>query len=452
MVNSQRILKLNTLEYKKGPIVYWMSRDMRVRDNWALVYAQEVAKRHKTGVIVVYNLVTSFLGGSDRHLMFKCDSLLELDEDLTKLGISLSVVIDESSSHSSARLIDFFEDCDAGAVITDFSPLKISQKWVKDINQKIIIPFFQVDAHNIVPCWVTSEKQEFGARTIRPKLHRLIPQFLEEFPNLTKQSLITVPKKYGVKKITNSIPKTNGLMVSGERAAKQRLKKFFDNHVDVYDIERNDPNSNAQSGMSPYLHYGQIAAQRIILELLNHLNRKDVRSVYENAFFEEIVIRRELSDNFCYYNDNYDNPKGFANWAQKTWAKHAHDSREYVYTLKQFEQGKTHDDLWNAAQIEMVTTGKMHGYMRMYWAKKILEWTPDPETAMKIAITLNNRYELDGRDPNGYAGIAWSIGGIHDRAWFERPIFGQIRYMNANGCASKFDTKQYINNYLNKKS
>jgi deoxyribodipyrimidine photo-lyase len=163
-----------------------------------------------------------------------------------------------------------------------------------------------------------------------------------------------------------------------------------------------------------------------------------------STFLEELVVRRELADNFCWYAKDYDKTSCFPDWAQKNLEKTRKDKREYIYDLDEFEEAKTHDELWNAAQMEMVTTGKMHGYMRMYWAKKILEWTPDVQTAMDIAIELNDTYELDGRDPNGYAGIAWSLGGVHDRAWFARPVFGQIRYMNAKGCKSKFDTDAYI--------
>ena len=163
---------------------------------------------------------------------------------------------------------------------------------------------------------------------------------------------------------------------------------------------------------------------------------------------EELIVRRELADNFCFYNPQYDSFAGFPTWAQKTLDEHRRDPREYLYTLAQFEQAQTHDDLWNAAQLEMVQTGKMHGYLRMYWAKKILEWTRSPEEALQIAIYLNDRYELDGRDPNGYTGIAWSLGGVHDRAWGERKVFGKIRYMSYNGCKSKFDVTAYIKKYL----
>jgi len=161
-------------------------------------------------------------------------------------------------------------------------------------------------------------------------------------------------------------------------------------------------------------------------------------------YLEELVVRRELSDNFCYYNDLYDSVKGAASWAQETLQAHADDKREYVYTKTALEEGKTHDSLWNAAQKELTVLGKMHGFMRMYWAKKILEWTASPEEALEIAIYLNDKYSLDGRDPNGYVGCMWSICGIHDQGWKEREVFGKIRYMNYNGCKRKFDVDAYV--------
>ena len=170
------------------------------------------------------------------------------------------------------------------------------------------------------------------------------------------------------------------------------------------------------------------------LELMDHAS----------AFLEELIVRRELSDNFCFYNKNYDTVEGFPEWARKALDKERTTKREYLYTKEEFEQAKTHDELWNAAQMEMLVTSKMHGYMRMYWAKKILEWTESPEEALEVAIYLNDKYSLDGRDPNGYAGIAWSIGGVHDRSWFSRPVYGTVRYMARSGCDKRFDTKAYI--------
>jgi deoxyribodipyrimidine photo-lyase len=315
------------------------------------------------------------------------------------------------------------------------------------VIKNIDISFYEVDAHNIVPCWTASSKQEYAAYTIRPKLRRLLPDFLKPFPHLKKHS-----HNWGEKFIspdwarclkTLDVDRTVtevGWIESGEKAAFRVMKKFIKNRLDLYDKQRNDPVKDGQSGLSPYIHFGQISAQRIALEVHDAMAGKNSR----DAFIEELIIRRELADNFCFYNTNYANVEGFPAWAKKTLNEHRNDRRKYIYTREQFENALTHDNLWNAAQMEMVKKGKMHGYMRMYWAKKILEWTESPEQAMEIAVYLNDRYELDGRDPNGYAGIAWSIGGVHDRAWNERPVFGKIRYMSYNGLKTKFDIKEYI--------
>ncbi len=215
---------------------------------------------------------------------------------------------------------------------------------------------------------------------------------------------------------------------------------FLSQKLAAYNERRNDPTLDGQSDLSPYLHFGQVSAQKLAWEV----RRRALDTPSGDAFLEELIVRRELSDNFCLYNEKYDSFEGFPAWAQKSLNAHRGDKREFLYSPKQFENAATHDELWNACQREMVQRGKMHGYMRMYWAKKILEWSASPEEALATAIDLNDRYELDGRDPNGYAGVAWSIGGVHDRAWFERPVYGQIRYMNANGCKAKFDVASYL--------
>jgi deoxyribodipyrimidine photo-lyase len=232
--------------------------------------------------------------------------------------------------------------------------------------------------------------------------------------------------------------------VPGEKAAAAILDHFLAKKLSAYESKRNDPTEDGVSNFSPYLHFGQISAQRVALEV----QKKRVKKESKDGFLEELIVRRELSDNFCFYNPDYDRFTGFPEWAQKTLNEHRGDKREYLYSLEQFEAGKTHDDLWNAAQMEMVHRGKMHGYLRMYWAKKILEWTASPEEALEVAILLNDKYELDGRDANGYVGIAWSVGGVHDRAWNERPIFGKVRYMSYGGCKRKFKVKTYIEQHL----
>jgi deoxyribodipyrimidine photo-lyase len=320
--------------------------------------------------------------------------------------------------------------------------------WRSTAAQNLKVSLEEVDAHNIVPCWVASSKAEYGAYTLRPKLTRLLPDFLEEFPALTRHPFgwegerpeITWVNLTGTLRIERGVPEVTWL-TPGELSARVLLTHFLKHKLPFYQERRNDPTQDGQSDLSPYLHFGQLAPQRVALEVENHAGHDASRE----AFLEELMVRRELSDNFCFYQPHYDTFAGFPFWAQKTLNQHRKDRREYLYPPEALESAQTHDVLWNAAQREMVRLGKMHGYMRMYWAKKILEWTASPEEAQAQAIYLNDKYELDGRDPNGYAGIAWSLGGVHDRAWFERPVFGKIRYMSYKGCRSKFNIEAYIN-------
>lgn len=471
-INPQRILKLNKNEYQSGPVLYWMNRDIRAEDNWALIHAQNLALGLKVPLLVLYNLAPGFLGGGLRQHLFKLEALASTSGELKQKNISFFLI---SGQNTEKDILDFVTSHKIGALVTDFFPLRLPRKWIEYVRKHIEVPMYGVDAHNIVPCWVASSKQEFVAYTLRPKLYKLLPEFLEPFPNLKKHPhsfsgkvpKIDWKKLEGDKTVDDSVPPVDWIHAD-QQSARKALKNFVNTRILNYADKRNDPNENAQSNLSPYLHYGILSAQRIALEVLEavgapieELLSKDKNKAakadpkkpllptdHAAAFLEELIVRRELSDNFCFYNENYDNTKGFPEWAKKSHVIHEGDPREYLYTKKEFELGQTHEELWNAAQLEMVKTGKMHGYMRMYWAKKILEWTRSPEEAMEIAIYLNDKYELDGRDPNGYAGIAWSIGGVHDRAWFERPVFGQIRYMNANGCKSKFDTKAYIAKWL----
>ena len=445
-MNSLRVKSIKTGNEAAGPIVYWMSRDQRVNDNWALMFAQELALERKLALTVVFCLVPDFLFATIRHYGFMIKGLQEVETELAKKNIGFSLL----SGSPENEIPRFIKKNKISALIADFDPLRIKRGWKQVVAEKIDVPFYEVDAHNIVPCWTASTKQEFGAYTIRPKINRLLPEFLEEFPLLKKHpfDLSSRPSKTDWEKATSTLKvnKTVSEVSSispGEKAARAALKYFLQNRLPTYDEQRNDPTLDGQSNLSPYLHFGQLSAQRVALET----SKASANKKAKEAFLEELIVRRELSDNFCFYNENYDSFAGFPDWAKKTHEIHRKDRRDYLYSREEFEQANTHDDLWNAAQIEMVERGKMHGYMRMYWAKKIFEWTASPEEALDIAIYLNDKYELDGRDPNGYTGIAWSIGGVHDRAWFERPVFGKIRYMNYNGCKSKFNVKAYVEKY-----
>lgn len=423
-----------------------MQRDQRVDDNWALIYAYEQAIEKNEKLIVVFNVVTDFLKATHRQYYFMIEGLKEVSKRLAKLNISFYIFTGDPEKN----IPKFINELQASMIITDFNPLRIIKTWKEKIATKIDIPFLEVDAHNIVPTWAASNKLEFAAYTIRPKIKKLLSEYLDTFSSMQKinnyaadKNIIDWDNLYRLLKVDFSIKPVKSFIPGGE-AASNLLKSFVETKLEIYKRDRNDPNKNGLSNLSPYLHFGQISAQRIAL-ILSDFQTGD-ESV--GSYLEELIIRRELSDNFCFYNSYYDEFKGFHNWAQNSLNEHRKDKREYIYSLEEFELGKTHDDLWNAAQIEVVKKGKMHGYLRMYWAKKILEWTESPEQALEFGIYLNDKYQLDGRDPNGYTGLAWSIGGVHDRAWSERPVFGKIRYMNYNGCRRKFDVNLYIKNNL----
>ena len=430
---------------REGPVVYWMSRDQRSRDNWALIFAREMALERKSPLVVIFCLVPKFLEATARQYAFMLKGLQTVEARLQEKNIPFYMLTGKPEKEISS----FIEKYGIGTLVTDFDPLRIKRKWKEEVARRTDIPIHEVDAHNIVPCWVASPKQEYAAYTIRPKINRLLPEFLDNFPGLRQQKInwnetpgndwdrITASLE-----LDFSVPEVDWI-APGEEAAKYNLKRFLTEKLDNYPEDRNDPNRNGQSDLSPYLHFGHISSQRIALEVNKSVASQEAKA----AFLEELIVRKELSDNFCFYNTAYDSFGAFPDWAKRTLDDHRKDNREYGYSLKQLEKSETHDELWNAAQNQMVRTGKMHGYMRMYWAKKILEWTESPEEAMRIAIYLNDKYELDGRDPNGYTGVAWSIGGVHDRAWKERPVFGKIRYMSYNGCRSKFDVDAYVSKF-----
>ena len=442
-VDPRRVNLIKPGPEQSGPVLYWMSRDQRVSDNWALLYAQELADKYKSPLAVAFCMVPKFLEASWRQYHFMIEGLKEVEINLNRLKIPFYIL----TGAAPDVLPDFMKKHHVAHLITDFSPLKIKQTWDRKLTGKLDIPFYEADAHNIVPTRFVSDKKEFAARTIRPKIKQHLDQFLTDFPKIRANKIPwpgPKPKNdwSGIVKslkINMSVGPVSGFK-PGEAEAKKALKSFLQNRLKNYDANRNDPTLDGQSGLSPFIHFGQISAQRIALEVNKlHGNNKS-----RESFLEELIVRRELADNFCLYEPAYDSFNGFHDWAKKTLDDHRKDKKEYLYSRRQLELGRTHDDLWNAAQTEMVVTGKMHGFMRMYWAKKIMEWTESPEAALKTAIYLNDKYELDGRDPNGYAGITWAIGGVHDRAWSERDIFGKIRYMNYAGCKRKFDVDKYI--------
>lgn len=473
---KERTLKLNNIVRSEGNcVVYVMSRDQRVDDNFALNFANDLSEQSNLPLIVYFNLLPKVGNRLYEQYRFMFEGLKNVSLDLDSLNITFLM-----GQGDYIRNLSHLENSfNPEYFVFDFSPLRGPINVKKEFAKSSKKQCFVVDTHNVIPVWLTSEKEEYGAYTIRPKIYREIENWL----NLPKQlerkekkyifnnskfhlnpsidELDSILESLNLEKPSNYYPPFKG----GSKEARRYLKEFIENKLELYGEKRNDPTEDFQSNLSPYLHYGQIYSLRAVIEVLKEMevangapikfdlfkNKSGVaesskRGVINGgyAFIEEIVIRKELTENFVYYNKNYDSLNGVKDWARNTLLKHKDDKREYIYEISDFENAKTHDPIWNKAQVDLTTKGKIHGYMRMYWAKKILEWTKTPDEAVKIAIYLNDKYHLDGYDPNGFAGILWSIGGLHDRPWFEREVFGQIRYMNANGLKNKFDVEKYI--------
>jgi deoxyribodipyrimidine photo-lyase len=466
MVDPRRIRAARSGAAGSGPVLWWPSRDLRVEDNWALLKALAIAADRKVPVVAVCNLEPGASGGALRQHDFKVRGLRHMAQDLERLGIPFFVEVGERSHR---RVADRANELDAAAIVTDFSPLRRRRRWADEVSRAARCPVLEVDAHNVVPPWVVTDRREQGARTLRPKLARLLPEFLVPFPEATAPEV----------KWAGESPRTDwdavlrdprldqtvlpvGWAEPGAKAGRHRLATFVRYRLDGYATHRNDPNEEGQSGLSPYLHYGFVAPARAALEVLAATGRTPADAIHPSknasadrdgaaAFLEELIVRRELAENFCLHEPKYDSIDAFPEWAKKSLERHRKDARLYSYSRTSLEHGLTHDELWNAAQAEVRKTGRMHGYLRMYWAKKILEWSDSPAHALATAIYLNDRYQLDGRDPNGYAGIAWSIGGVHDRPWYERQIFGLVRPMAESGAKKKFDVEAYCRRWLGEK-
>ena len=442
MIQPERVTILNDKSPRDGKyVLYWMQAAQRVEYNHALEYAIRRANELNKPVLVCFGITESWPEANHRHYYFMLEGLREVRKDLRARGIQM-VILHESPDSCAAKLAE-----DAALVVVDGGQLRIQRKWRRNVARKINCALYEVEANLIVPVEEASSKENFSAGTFRPRITKKLDHYLvplrHKRPRLDSLGLTfrafnidDVDKALSKLRIDGTVAKVESFR-GGTGEAKRLLSDFLRDKLDDFAELRNDPNADCVSHMSPYLHFGQISPLFIALKVLK------TSSAGKNAYLEELIVRRELSHNFVFYSDHYDAFASLAPWAKRTLNFHRRDKREYVYSLEQFEKARTHDPYWNAAQKEMVLTGKMHGYMRMYWGKKILEWSRNPQTGFKIALTLNNKYELDGRDANAFAGVAWCFG-KHDRAWGERPVFGKIRYMNAAGLKRKFDADAYV--------
>jgi deoxyribodipyrimidine photo-lyase len=424
-------------------VVYWMQRSQRGIDNPALDLAVETANTLKKPLVVFFAPVPFYPHANLRHYRFLVEGIPDVASALAKRNIGF--VLRRFPEHS---LVRFCDEVKPALVIGDENPMREPESWRRKAAKKLKVPLWTIDADVIIPSRLLA-KEQYAAHIIRPRLQAELPRFLipsknphAHVPWKKPKGHVSLDPNFDVTedwKLDSSVAPVSGWR-GGSREAQRLLKDFVQNKLTGYGKTRNKPEVDGTSRLSPYLHFGHISPVTIALAV----EKSDAPKADKEAFLNQVIIWRELSVNLVTFNPNYDNFECGEPWAHRTLAAHAKDPRPILYTEKQVEYAETHDQLWNAAQMQMVNSGWMHNCVRMYWAKKILEWTKSAAEAHRIAVYLNDKYELDGRDPNGYAGIAWSIVGKFDRPWFERPIFGLIRYMSGESTGKKFNSKEYI--------
>jgi deoxyribodipyrimidine photo-lyase len=429
-------------------VVYWMQRAERGLQNAAVDCAVNVANELGLPLLVYFSVISNFPNANLRHYTFLNQGLRDIEEDLAERNIAF--VVRRPPNNSLDKLL---EEVNAAILIGDENPCREPARWRQVIARRLKIPFWTVDADVTVPSKLFP-KAQYAAYVLRPRIYKVLPNYLRRFDNPTarhtwvrRRDFETYPVDSditaGWKKFDRSVGPVECFM-GGSHAARKRLKYFVEHLLKNYNEARNEPAVDGTSRLSPYLHFGHIGPLEIALAVEAAVMEKPLLAAARDSFFNELIVWRELAVNFVKYTPTYDSVECAEPWASQSLAEHAGDRRQWNYTLEQLERGETHDELWNASQLQMVHFGWMHNYMRMYWAKKILEWSPDPAIAFQHAVTLNDKYELDGRDPNGYAGIAWAIAGKHDRPWFDRPVFGKIRYMSRGSTGKKFHSKRYM--------
>ena len=446
MIQNTRIQNLN--EHTRRPagayVLYWMQEAQRARGNAALEMAIRGANRYGLPVVVCFGLMDGYPEANARHYAFMLDGLSDCAKELETRGIAFVI------RHGMPVDVALSLSQNAAAVICDRSYMPAQREWRRMLAEAATCPVVQVETEVVVPVDVASDKSEYAARTIRPRIHRVWDEYLvpldETEPEIRADALtlesdfdLTDPSGVLAALDLDRTVKPVKRFGGGRVAALEMLNRFLDDVLDGYAKGRNEPSAAQTSFLSPYLHFGHISPVEMALAARDSgIGATEDRG----SFIEELVVRRELAMNYANFAPGFETYDDLPDWAKKTLSEHAGDEREYVYTSDVLEACKTHDTHWNDAMREMVHTGFMHNYMRMYWAKKILEWSATPEDAFNTTLALNNKYFLDGRDPNSYANIAWCFG-LHDRAWTERPVFGKIRYMNANGLNRKFDMAAY---------
>ncbi|MDD5596934.1 MAG: deoxyribodipyrimidine photo-lyase [Victivallaceae bacterium] len=442
MIQPERLKVLNGGRHSGGGyVLYWMQAAQRAEYNHALEFAVREANKANLPLLVCFGLTDKYPGANLRHYRFMLEGLKQTARSLEERGISFVV-----RKKSPEKLV---VELAAGSALTVFDAgyMPLQRKWRKEAAALLKTPVIQVESDVIVPVEKVSAKEEYAAYAIRAKINRALNYFLRPLTahdlkirkSLDEESLDInrTEELLSSLDIDKDISVCENWHPGGAEEARKRLETFIAEKLPDYSGFRNDPAQDFQSGLSPYLHFGQISPLETALRV------KAGEAGNAEDFLDELIIRRELAINFAFYNDSCRDYSSLPPWAKATLKEHADDRREYIYSLEELEKAATHDPYWNAAQTEMLRCGKMHGYMRMYWGKMLLQWSKTPEEAFQRAMFLNDKYELDGRDPNGCAGVAWCFG-KHDRPWPEHKITGKVRLMNQNGLKRKFDAEKYI--------
>ena len=402
IINPARIFEFNNKPIKSGKIIYLCEREIRAKDNFALQFALQKSKKLNLPLKIIhpksnyeYNLKQKFIDSQ----------IAQAEKQFKQIGLDFEVI--EKTPD------EIIKNLNPALIILDFNPI-LKRKYLKNADFKI----YEIDGHNIIPARFVSDKQEFSAATMRRKIYYNIYPFLTESDNLTTEKV----------------------------EADYILEDFIKNKLPYYAEYKNDISKDVLSGLSKYINLGFISSQRVALEVI----KSGVNDISKEVFLEELIVRKELADNFCLYANSFKDFSGISNWAKMSLNNHKFDIRPYIYSMEELENAKTYDTLWNATQIQLIREGTIHGYLRMYWAKKISEWTPSPKEELKTAIYLNDKYAYDSPSANGYVGILWAIAGLHDRAFVDYPITGKIRRMTYDSLKRKYDLGDYLNKYVSK--
>ncbi len=449
---NERVIQLNDRPTNANAryVLYWMQMYKRVDNNHALIFAIRKANELKLPLVVYEGLKYNYPWASDRLHTFILEGVEEKRVEFERLGIRYVFYLQQNADSPKRTVAALAKD--AALIVTDDYPCFIIPEHNRRVAEKAEMPVFAVDSNGVIPM-AKFDKEEYAAYTIRPKINKLLERYLKPLPfenvNVSGVGLdvdcpetivtsATISELVAECDIDHAV-KPSRHYRGGTTAGRDRLNKFVNEILPDYNTARSKPDRDGSSRLSSYLHFGFLSPIEVALAVRD----SDAPQESKDAYLEELIVRRELSFNMTRFNPNYDSLDALPAWVHKTMREHADDERQFNYSLEQLEAGKTHDELWNAAQREMVVTGEMHNYVRMLWGKNVIAWSPSYEVAFATLVHLNNKYCLDGRDPNSYAGILWCFG-KHDRPWMERPVFGTIRYMTSGSTGKKFDSKKYI--------